>query len=184
MPKVKPIPRPARIYDARLVTTEARRVYPQTLFINAPNRSVAITVSNPTEQRQEIWIDFRYGYPLVDDSGKFYIKYFEGPTTQEPNAVPWLTAYPQRFVLNARESQVVRVMVQLPVGVTAGEYWSRVVIASKQRIATPPRNPGANVRMKMEFTTQVDIPLQVRAGGVTSGLKIHGVTSVVDSGKY
>lgn len=158
-------------------------VYPQTLFINAPNRSVAITVSNPTELRQEIWVDFRYGYPLVDDSGKFYIKYFEGQTSQEPNAVPWLTAYPQRFVLNARESQVVRVMVQLPVGTTVGEYWSRVIIASKQRTASPPQTPGANVRMKMEFITQVDIPLQVRSGSVTTGLKIHGVTSLVDSGK-
>ena len=58
-------------------------VYPQVLFINAPNRSVAITVSNPTELRQEIWVDFRYGYPLVDDTGKFYIKYFEGETAQE-----------------------------------------------------------------------------------------------------
>lgn len=158
-------------------------VYPQTLFINAPNRSVAITVSNPTETRQEIWVDFRYGYPLVDDSGKFYINYSDSTSLQEPNAVPWLTAYPQRFVLEARESQVVRVMAQLPVGVAAGEYWSRVVVASRQRTATPPQTPGANVRMKMEFISQVDVPLQVRTGSVSSGLKIQGITSVVDSGR-
>jgi P pilus assembly chaperone PapD len=158
-------------------------VYPQTLFINAPNRSVAITVSNPTETRQEIWVDFRYGYPLVNDSGKFYINYSDSTSLQEPNAVPWLTAYPQRFVLEARESQVVRVMAQLPVGVAAGEYWSRVVVSSRQRTATPPQTPGANVRMKMEFITQVDVPLQVRTGSVSTGLKIQGITSVVDSGK-
>jgi hypothetical protein len=158
-------------------------VYPQTLFINAPNRSVAITVSNPTETRQEIWLDFRYGYPLVNDSGKFYINYIDSTNRQEPNAVPWLTAYPQRFVLEARESQVVRVMAQLPVGMAAGEYWARVVISSKQRTATPPQTPGANVRMKMEFISQVDIPLQVRLGSVSTGVRIQGITSVVDSGK-
>ena len=158
-------------------------VYPQTLFINAPNRSVAITISNPTETRQEIWVEFRYGYPLVNDSGKFYINYADSTGAQEPNAVPWLTAYPQRFVLEARESQVVRVMAQVPVGVASGEYWSRVVISSKQRTATPAQTPGANVRMKMEFISQVDVPLQVRAGNVSTGLRIQGITSVVDSGK-
>jgi hypothetical protein len=158
-------------------------VYPQTLFINAPNRSVAITVSNPTETRQEIWVDFRYGYPLVNDSGKFYINYIDSTNLQEPNAVPWLTAYPQRFVLEARESQVVRVMAQLPVGVAAGEFWARVVVSSKQRTATPPQTPGANVRMKMEFISQVDLPLQVRTGSVSTGLKVQGITSVVDSAK-
>jgi hypothetical protein len=158
-------------------------IYPQTLFINAPNRSVAITVSNPTESRQEIWVDFRYGYPLVNDSGKFYINYLDSTLTTEPNAVPWLTAYPQRFVLEGRESQVIRVMAQLPVGVAAGEYWSRVVVSSKQRTATPPQTPGANVRMKMEFISQVDVPLQIRTGSVSTGLKIQGITSLVDSGK-
>ncbi len=158
-------------------------VYPQVLFINSPNRSVAITVSNPTETRQEIWVDFRYGYPLVNDSGKFYINYMDSTAGQEPNAVPWLTAYPQRFVLNARESQVVRVMAQPPVGLTSGEYWARVVVNSKQRTAIPPQTPGANLRMRMEFISQVDVPLQVRTGSVNSGVKIHGVTSVVDSGQ-
>ncbi|HLF15664.1 MAG TPA: hypothetical protein VI932_12335 [Bacteroidota bacterium] len=157
-------------------------VYPQALFINSPNRSVAITVSNPTDTRQEIWVDFRYGYPLVDDSGKFYVNYIDGPAEQEPSAVPWLTAYPQRFVLNARESQVVRVMVQLPVGLTSGEYWSRVIVSSKQRTAVPPTTPGANVRMRMEFIAQVDVPLQVRTGSINTGLQVHGITSVVDSG--
>jgi hypothetical protein len=158
-------------------------VYPQTLFINYPNRSVAITVSNPTDSRQELWVDFRYGYPLVDDSGKFYVKYLENPPAQEPNAVPWLRAYPQRFVLEGRESQVIRIMVQPPVGLTAGEYWARVVISSQQRTARPPQAPGGDVRMRMEFISQVDVPLQVRTGAVSSGVKVHNITSVVDNGE-
>ena len=56
-------------------------VFPQILFIDSPNRSVAVTISNPTETRQEIWVSFRYGYPLVDDSGKFYIHYMDSTTT-------------------------------------------------------------------------------------------------------
>jgi hypothetical protein len=158
-------------------------VYPKYLFINAPSRSVAFTVSNPTEIRQEIWVEFRYGYPLVSDSGTFYIEYMETPPPQEPSALPWLSVYPQRFALGPRESQVVRVMAQLPVGVTAGEYWSRVVISSKPRTATQPQNPVANTQMKLEYISQIDIPLQVRTGGVTTGVRIQGVTSAVDSGK-
>lgn len=158
-------------------------VYPQALFINYPNRSVAITVSNPTESRQELWVDFRYGYPLVNDSGNFYVNYMETPPAQEPNAVPWLRAYPQRFVLEARESQVIRIMVQPPVGLSAGEYWARVIVSSMQRTAKPPQSPGGDLRMRMEFISQVDVPLQVRTGSVTSGVKIHGITSVVENGQ-
>jgi len=157
-------------------------VYPQTLFINYPNRSVALTASNPTDSRQELWVDFRFGYPMVDDSGNFYIKYIETPPPQEPNAVPWLRAYPQRFVLEARESQVIRIMVQPPVGLTPGEYWARVVISSQRRLARPPQTPGGGLRASMEYISQVDVPLQVRIGTVNSGIKVHGITSVVEGG--
>lgn len=158
-------------------------VYPQTLFINAPNRSVAISASNPTDTRQEVWVDFRYGYPLVNDSGKFYINYADSLNPQEPNAVAWLTAYPRRFVLEARESQVIRVMVQFPIGIQPGEYWSRVVISSTPRRGTLPQTPGGGLSTRIEYISQVDVPLQIRTGGVTTGLRIQGITSVVDSGK-
>jgi len=157
-------------------------VFPQILFIDAPNRSVAVTISNPTEDRQEIWVGFRYGYPLVDDSGKFYVRYMDSTLTTEPNAVPWLTAYPARFVLEGRESQVVRVMAQIPVGQPAGEYWARVVFSSMPRSARPPQLPGGNVGMRMQFISEVNVPLQVRTGPVRSGVRIQGITSVVDTG--
>lgn len=157
-------------------------VFPQTLFINYPNRSVAITASNPTDSRQELWIEFRYGYPTVNDSGKFIMKYMEDPPAGEPNAVPWLRAYPQRFVLEARESQVVRIMVQPPVGLAAGEYWARVVVSSQPRAVRAPQTPGGGITASMDFISQVDVPLQVRMGSVTSGVKIRGITSVVENG--
>jgi hypothetical protein len=157
-------------------------VYPQALFINAPNKSVAITVSNPTELRQEIWVDFRYGYPLVNDSGNFYIHYADSASPGEPSAVRWLTVYPQRFTLNGRESQVVRVLASLPVGLNSGEYWARVIVSSKPRTGSATPVPGGSVTTKMDFISEINLPLQVRTGAVSSGLKIHNVVSAVGDG--
>lgn len=157
-------------------------VYPPFLFINAPNRSVAVTVTNPDDTRREIWVDFRYGYPVVNDSGAFEMVYIENPSPQDPSAVAWSQAYPQRFVLEPGESQVVRVMVQPPVGVPSGEYWTRVVVSSKEVGSRTPQTPGEGFKMKWNLVTQVDLPLHVRTGGVKTGLRIHGIASAVEQG--
>lgn len=159
-------------------------VYPTFLFLNSPNRSVSVSVSNPGNTRQEIWIEYRYGYPVAGDSGKFAMHYVEPPVpTSEPSAVSWLRAYPQRFVLNPKESQVVRIMVTPPLGILPGEYWGRIVIASTEREIKKTIAPGTSPVSRFQYISQVDIPMHFRFGSVSSTLTIRDVSSAITDGK-
>lgn len=158
-------------------------VYPTMLFINAPNRTASVSVSNPTESRQEIWIEYKFGYPVAGDSGKFAMHYDEPPYAGELSAVSWLKAYPQRFVLNPKESQLVRIMVNAPVGLAPAEYWARVVVSSTTREVKKTIAPGGSPSTRFQYISQVDIPLHYRFGTVTSSLNIRNVASAVDTGR-
>jgi len=159
-------------------------VYPLYLFLKPPSRTVSVSVTNPTEKRQEAWVEFKYGYPVVGDSGKFAMHYVDSPSVSEPSAVSWLRAFPQRFVLGPRESQVVRIMVSAPLGIAAGEYWARVVVSSFDReLKTATTVPGGSMQMHLQYISQIDIPLHCRIGHVTTGLTVTHVTATPSAGK-
>ncbi len=159
-------------------------VYPLYLFLKPPSRTVSVSVTNPTEKRQEAWVEFKYGYPVVGDSGKFAMQYLDSPYVNEPSAVLWLRAFPQRFVLGPRESQVVRIMVSAPLGVPPAEYWARVVVSSFDReLKTATTAPGGSMQMHLQYISQIDIPLHCRIGHVTTGLTITHVTATASAGK-
>ncbi len=157
-------------------------VFPKSFFVNLPNRTASMTILNSGEQREEVWLDFRYGYPVANDSGRFYMIYGDSTSTVEPNAVPWLTAYPGRFALNPGESQVVKVMVKPPIGLISGEYLARVVISSQPVVSPTSKSLSQQVSSGVKLLTRLDLPLHVRAGSVGSGIKIHRVSAAVDSG--
>lgn len=159
-------------------------VFPLYLFLNPPNRTVSVAVSNPTERRQEAWVEFKYGYPIAGDSGKFAMHYIDSPAASDPSAVTWVRAFPQRFVLGPRESQVVRIMVSPPVTVAPGEYWARVVVSSFDReLKAPATTPGGSLQMRLQYISQIDIPLHVRFGHLTTGVTIGRVAAAPASGK-
>ncbi|TLY32502.1 MAG: hypothetical protein E6K56_03125 [Ignavibacteria bacterium] len=159
-------------------------VYPLYLFLKPPSRTVSVSVTNPTEKRQEAWVEFKYGYPVVGDSGKFAMQYLDSPYVNEPSAVSWLRAFPQRFVLGPRESQVVRIMVSPPIGIAPGEYWARVVVSSFDReLKTSTTAPGGSMQMHLQYISQIDIPLHCRIGHVTTGLTVTRMTATASAGK-
>jgi hypothetical protein len=159
------------------------QVFPVYLFLNAPTRSVTLSVTNPLERPQEAWVEFRYGYPVPGDSGKFAMRYVDPPYTGEPSAVPWMKAYPQRFIMGPKESQVIRVVVAPPLGVQPGEYWARVVVSSTDQTTAKPANPGGGITMKLKYINQIDVPFHFRTGGPKTGLLIRGVQTTLAAGK-
>lgn len=159
-------------------------VYPLYLFLRPPSRTVSLSISNPTEKRQEAWVEFKYGYPVLGDSGKFAMHYVDSPSVGEPSALSWLRAFPQRFVLGPRESQLVRVMVSVPLSATAGEYWARIVVSSFDRDLKPlAATPGGAFQTRLQYISQIDVPLHCRIGHVTTGITVSRVNASVLAGK-
>lgn len=153
------------------ITVGSVRVYPKSLFVNPPSRSAAITLTNETERRIEVWITFDYQYPVSFSDGEVELG-VDGTSGVEPDASSWLRAVPQRVFIEPLASQTVRI-IGSPSGVGGSEEsWSRVVINSK-----PAENIRARTANKQgitaELVTATAIPMHFRHGTVRSGVDVR-----------
>jgi hypothetical protein len=160
-------------------------IYPTEVFITAPNHSATLTVTNPSDSVQEIWVSFSYGYPVAFDSGKVTMSAEDVVPVGDLSAVGWLRAFPQRFTLRANESQVIRVLGSPPGGLISGEYWARVVVSSK------PKNPRVIERksaqtpvgkMNIELVSRTSVPFHYRTGVVNASIVVKQARAYIDDG--
>ena len=157
-------------------------VYPTFLFLNAPNRAVSLVVTNSSAVTSEIWIDFRYGYPVGDDSGNIYMRYADSSDIGEQSATGWIRAFPQRIVLESQESQKIRLLVSPPSGLSSKEYWARVIIHSKDREDRVSSTVQGQTRSGMKLLTNVDVPFHYRSGLVSTGVILQNLELETKSG--
>jgi P pilus assembly chaperone PapD len=160
-------------------------IYPTEVFISAPNHSATLTVTNPSDSVQEVWVGFSYNYPVAFDSGKVVMSDEDVVPVGDLSATSWLRAFPQRFTLRANESQVIRVLASPPGGLVSGEYWARVVVSSK------PKNPRVIQRksaqtpvgkMNIELVSRTSVPFHFRNGVVNSSIVVKQARAYIDDG--
>jgi P pilus assembly chaperone PapD len=159
------------------------KVSPHYLFVSsASSHLISLNVSNDGNDEREVWIDTRYGYETSDDTGRIFIR-IDTAAVDEPSAATWIKCYPKRFILKGGESQTVRFMVTAPAGVQIGEYWSRVIIASKPRQI--PKGPAASTTVKpgISILMEQSIPFHYRVGTVNTGVRFDTLsTQLTDTG--
>jgi fimbrial chaperone protein len=162
---------------ARAVT-----VSPSALYIDARTRSGVLTLVNTGTKPEEIEIDFAFGYPRLDSLGRVRVPLFTVAPDSEPSAMAWLRAFPRRLRLEPGQRQVVRILVQPPAGLAAGEYWARVLVRS--RGATPPiEQQTEQMRLQIGVETVIATAISYRNGAVTTGLALTPVEAApADSG--
>ncbi len=146
-------------------------VTPSALYIDARSRTGSLTLFNPGTRPEEIEIGFAFGYPQADAQGNVSISLQDEAPAGEPSAVGWLRAFPRRLILQPGERQVVRIMVQPPADLPAGEYWARVLIRS-QGGQPPVEQTDGQVRVQINVQTVVVTALSFRKGAVHTGLTV------------
>ncbi|GEM_PF-1448817 len=152
-------------------------VYPTEVFVKPPNKSAPIVITNPSNNEIEVWLTFSYQYPVIFDSTGIKMSAGDSTSGDEPAASKWLRAIPQRFTLKPQESQVVRILGSPPPGLKSGEYWSQIVIGSKDRkLAAVNDQQGA--KFNMDIITQTVVPFHFRTGATTTGLQIREAQAV------
>lgn len=147
-------------------------IAPQSVIIDHRTRSGTFEVYNPTAQPAEVSISLVYGFPTTDSLGVIGVTTYETPAPGEPSAAAWLQAFPRRFVLNPQERQTVRLLGRPPAGLPDGEYWSRLVVAT--RGATPTRDPNDSTPVQVAVALEVRTLLGVlyRKGTLRTAVQI------------
>ena len=158
-------------------------VYPTFLFLTAPSRAISISVTNSGMTQIEVWVDFRFGYPVTNDTGGVEMKYLDSSDVTEPMATGWIHAFPQRFVLAPQESQTVRIMISPPPALPSGEFWSRMLFHSfsKEEIDLKNKQKGG-IRSGFRVLSNIDVPFHFRNGRVFTGVTFQNVTAIPEKG--
>jgi hypothetical protein len=146
-------------------------VAPMAVYIDHRGRSGEITLFNPGSRVEEIRVDFAFGYPQTDASGKVVVPLSEVAPEGEPSAVPWLSAFPQRLRLQPGQRQTVRILARPPAGLPEGEYWARARIHAEG--GQPPLESRIDgVGVQIDLNTMVVIAVNYRNGAVNTGVVV------------
>jgi hypothetical protein len=152
-------------------------IYPVQIFIDFPNRSAPIAITNTSDSPVEVWLGFRYGYPVAFDTGQVVFNWSDTIASAPTNGAPWMRAVPERIVLQPGISQTVRVIVSPPSILPDGEYWARGVVSYKRT----KRLSGAKEKgIVTSLVTDLVVPVHYRKGVLSSGIVMHDLAAKVD----
>jgi hypothetical protein len=94
------------------------------------------------------------------------------PDPAAPSAAKWIEAFPRRLLLRPRERQTVRLLARPPAALPDGEYWTRIVVASKGSSAPLDASADTNgIRVGLTLEVRTIIALLYRKGVVRTGLQ-------------
>lgn len=155
-------------------------ISPTSLFFDSQNRFASLTVSNGGEQAQEISISTEFGYPGTLNGNLMIIR--DSTMAETKSIAPWMKIFPQSFVLQSNQRQVVRFVIQPPQNLDPGGYWSRVRITSNP-VSPPVETIGENqVGAQINLEVAQIISAHFRTRNAETGIEITGVEIEDDNG--
>ncbi len=158
------------------VRAGAASVSPMAVYLDHRTRTGTVTLFNPGSRPEEVQIGFAFGFPTSDAEGNVELELVAEPGADEPNAVPWMRAFPRRLVLEPGQRQVVRIMAQPPAGLPDGEYWARALVHARGGQVAIEERQG-EVGLQVDVETVVVVAVNYRNGVVETGLEIEGATA-------
>ncbi len=155
-------------------------VAPTLLFMSDQSRFGTFIVLNRSNTPQEISISFKFGYPESDSLGNITMQYNDSLMAAKHSCQTWLRGFPEKFIINPGQQQVVRLLVTAPQGIPDGEYWTRLVTSSTpqaQTIDTVKTGITANITFVLQQVTTVIY----KKGYVNTSVEIPEISSMTDS---
>lgn len=160
----------------------AVNVSPAMLYIDARTREGVVTLYNSGRLAEEIELGFQWGSHLSDADGVVRLVLTDSAPAGAPSAIPWLRAYPRRLVLAPGESQVVRVIVRPPTGVTPGEYWARLVVTAVPQTPAIEQTRG-EAMMRLRIGTRIVGGVHYRVGRPSTSISVQRASAARDGNK-
>ncbi|HEX9950503.1 MAG TPA: hypothetical protein VGB53_01945 [Rubricoccaceae bacterium] len=153
-------------------------VSPSALYLDAGARSATVTLYNGGVAPEEVTLSFAFGYPTSDEAGRVTVALVDAAPEGEPLAVHWLRAFPRQLRLAPGQRQVVRVLVQPPPGLPAGEYWGRLVVTARGGLPHVEERLTHEARALLTVETATVLAVTYRNGPVATGIRVRDARAV------
>jgi len=148
-------------------------VAPTVVFLSDQKRTDRIIVQNPSNKPAEVTIRFSFGLPLTDSLGNVKVELQDSLITDPKSATDWIQACPRKVIVPALGSQTIRLVARPPQDLPDGEYWTRIVVSSKEgEQATLANENPDGISTQLNLIMQMAIMIKYRTGELVSEIEL------------
>lgn len=148
-------------------------VAPTVVVLSDEQRTGRMILRNPSDQPQEVSVDFMFGLPESDSLGNLTLS-LDSTVSDPHSAVGWIRAFPRRIVMPPGSEQTVRFVARPPKDLAEGEYWARIVVSSQN--SQPPelqKTKEGVISARLNTVIQTAISLKYRKGDLISKVELN-----------
>ncbi len=149
-------------------------VAPHAVFLDHQRQSAVMYVQNPGDRPVEFSVSLKFGYPMSTGDGGIKVAFIDDAPPAAPSAARFVRALPAKGVVQPAARQAVRLLAQPPAGLPDGEYWSRIVVESREAGSPSPVGSGADdVKIGLSLEMRTVTSLTYRNGRVSTGVTLE-----------
>ncbi len=159
-------------------------VAPLAIFADNQSRTGEMTIYNQGDKPKEIDIKLVYGYLDYDSVGNGYMRMSDTITEKQNSIAPYVSVYPKKLVIQAGQSQTIKIMVKNTSSLPDGTYWTRIVTTSqdvKKQIDSSNRGDKVSVGINIKFAMVSAFVFQ--KGKLNTKLNVERFSTLSDSAK-
>ena len=148
-------------------------ISPTSLFFDSNQKFATLLVMNGTDKKQEVFLEFPFGYPDAGTDGNLAMVYDNPEMAKNYSIEENVKGFPRNFILEPGQRQTIRLTVRPGSQLKEGVYWTRIKTISNPE--SPPVGAAAEDKINPQITFKFEqvTTLFYKVGKATTGLNIE-----------
>ena len=155
-------------------------IAPTNLFIDNQNKFGTYMVINNSQTPQEVSVDFFFGYNVSDEDGNREQITEDSVRAEMYSIADHIRAFPQNFILQPGQRQIVRLRITAPNTLENRTYWARIKTTSSAQ--SPPIEVASNSAVSANVGINIEqiTGLFYKNGNVSTNIDIEEIRTEID----
>ncbi|WP_421774909.1 hypothetical protein [Gracilimonas sp.] len=150
-------------------------IAPTNLFVNDNSRFGTYMVINNSNENQEISVDFVFSYSALNEEGQRRIVEDDSISAEQYSIAENVRAFPQNFVLNPGQRQIVRLRIAAPNDLEDGTYWARIKTSATPEAPPVELEQTETVTASLGLIVEQVTGLYYKVGSVNTGITVNQI---------
>jgi P pilus assembly chaperone PapD len=160
-------------------------ISPTNLFISDDSKFGTYLVINNSNEAQEVSVDFIFQYSTSNSEGEKSLTVVDSTTEYEDYSLAaWVRAFPQNFILQPNQRQVVRLRINAQNSIPDRTYFARI------KTTSTPVSPPVEIDNNQAVSAQIGVVINqisgvyYKKGEVSTGIEIENIRTKTEDNNF